>query len=451
MSKHAQELATRCKVRTASLCWRKSLWLAVLGLFLSSVPAAAAKLLDVRLGVTSADKTRIVIDLDTATDYEFSGDRQGEGLLTVTLKGSTSNMAAEGRSGSGHIATYRQDSKQGDINLTFVFGKAAKINDTFTLTPRGTVKHHRLVVDLETATLDEFITSLPKKYRSIEAVIQANSKLPENGIVKDQVASSTTVQSSKPRSTPKRKAKKVVAAPAWPTIVIDAGHGGGDPGAQGVNGTEEKTVTLAAALKLAEILKAKGRYKIILTRADDARLSTRERYQTALQSKPDLFLSIHADAIDDTNIRGGSVYTLSDEGKERSAEEAKSQKDFQVYDLKMSEVEPSLGGILFDVAQTATLTTSQKFAASLASNLKEVTPMLNNSLRTKDLRVLLAPDVPAVLLELAFISNEEDEANLNSKKWREKTMNTVADSIDHYFDEKARRTNATVAERRQAG
>ncbi|MEL7490717.1 MAG: N-acetylmuramoyl-L-alanine amidase [Pseudomonadota bacterium] len=406
--------------------------------------ASAATLLDVRFGITSADKTRIVLDISGAADYDLAGDSAGAGSLIVTLKDVTPTARVKGAAGKGHVASYRLEPAGGATTLTFALGRTAKLDKAFVLDPRGDVAHHRLVIDLHSAPKGELIASLPKKYKDITAVIEANAA-PERAPVAAPAAA-PAIETPEP----KRPAPRLAGAD-WPTIVIDPGHGGGDPGAEGQNGTREKTVTLAASLALADMLKAKGRYKIILTRADDTRLGAKQRYEAALKAKPDLFISVHADALDDKEVRGGSVYTLSEEGKERSAEEALTQDDFQVYDLKMSEVDPGLGGILYDVAQTATLTSSQKFAAMLANNLEGVTPMLKNSLRKKDLRVLLAPDVPAVLLELAFISNEKDEANLNSKKWREKTMRAVAASIDQYFDEKAKAAEASVAEPRQAG
>ena len=159
----------------------------------------------------------------------------------------------------------------------------------------------------------------------------------------------------------------------------------------------------------------------------------------------DLFISLHADAISQPAVRGASVYTLSEESTARSAKIAKSQGDYQVYDVNLKEYDSVVGDILFDKAQDTTMTKSSKFAEILIKNLSGKTPMLNRSHRQGDLRVLLAPDVPAVLLEMAFISNAKDEANLNSPVWRSRTMGAVADSIDAYFESESRQRQAQLA------
>ena len=138
-------------------------------------------------------------------------------------------------------------------------------------------------------------------------------------------------------------------------------------------------------------------------------------------------------------MRGASVYTLSEEGSERSAKLAKAEGNYHVYDLDTAEYSAkygeAVGSILLDKAQDETSTASSHFAQTLIKHLNGKTPLLNRSHRKGDLRVLLAPDVPAVLLEMAFISNAKDEANLNSPVWRRRTMTAVADAIDAYFEE----------------
>lgn len=219
-------------------------------------------------------------------------------------------------------------------------------------------------------------------------------------------------------------------------VVIDPGHGGVDPGAQGQRGTFEKTVNLAAALQLEKILNQRGRYKVVLTRNGDKTIRPDRREELAREANADLFISIHADAIPQAHIRGASVYTLSEKGAVRSANLARSQGNYHVYDLDLEEYDDVVSDILFDKAQDSTNTASSKFAGKLVENLSGKTPMLNRSHRTANFRVLLAPDVPAVLLEMAFISNAKDEKNLNSKKWRNTVMTAVADSIDQYFSER---------------
>jgi N-acetylmuramoyl-L-alanine amidase len=240
-------------------------------------------------------------------------------------------------------------------------------------------------------------------------------------------------------------------APGKPVIVIDAGHGGGDPGAAGQKGTKESLVTLAAAKSLAEILRASGRYEVVLTRQTDKRLAHEERSRLAREAKADLFISLHADAHADAKVRGGSVYTLSEEGTVRSAREAKASGDYVVFDLDIADEDPQVGGILYNLAQRKTGDESDRFAERLIASLNGVTPMLNNTHRRGNFKVLLAPDVPAVLLELAFISNARDEANLNSPAWRRRTMAAVAGAIDAYFASGGPTRHAAAGARPVAG
>jgi N-acetylmuramoyl-L-alanine amidase len=204
-------------------------------------------------------------------------------------------------------------------------------------------------------------------------------------------------------------------------------------------------VTLAAAETLAEILRETGRYEVVLTRSKDIRLAHEERSRIARDARAGLFISLHADAHSDPKVRGGSVYTLSDEGTERSAREALAKGDYVVHDLNIADTSKELGGILYGLAQRDTANASDKFAEILVNRLAGVTPLLNNTHRRGNFKVLLAPDVPAVLLELAFISNKQDEANLQSLTWRRRTMGAAAAAIDAYFNERGREKHASAA------
>ncbi|MEO1674906.1 MAG: N-acetylmuramoyl-L-alanine amidase [Pseudomonadota bacterium] len=230
------------------------------------------------------------------------------------------------------------------------------------------------------------------------------------------------------------------------TIVLDPGHGGSHPGAIGLGGTYEKTVNLQAAKILSKLLTDTGRYRVLLTRSDDTKVELDQRADIAHANNAKLFLSIHADGNDNRSLRGSSVYTLSDEGKKRSVAEARERDDYQIADASMSEFSPVLGNILFDVTQKEFDRESRIFADLLLARLKGVTPLIKNAKRSEDLKVLLRPDLPAVLLEMAFISNREDEANLINPKWQRRTMKAVARAIDDYFEQSALTATArTVA------
>jgi len=223
-------------------------------------------------------------------------------------------------------------------------------------------------------------------------------------------------------------------------IVIDPGHGGSHPGAIGPAGTLEKEVNLAAANALAEILSRSGHYRVALTRSGDERVELDERAEFARVNGADLFVSIHADGNRDTSLRGSSVYTLSEAGAERSEKEAKARKSYEIDNVDV--VNHEIAPLLFDLAQERTLKQSDRFASLVLAELASVTPLVKNANRQEDLKVLLRPDIPAILLEMAFISNPDDERNLNSAAWRSRAMSAVADAIDAYFGVERRSRHA---------
>lgn len=217
-----------------------------------------------------------------------------------------------------------------------------------------------------------------------------------------------------------------------PIIVIDAGHGGHDPGALGTKGLREKKVTLKAALELKRQLLSTGRYKVVLTRGDDRYIEHDDRLRVARANSADLFISIHADATEGKTARGASVYTLADRAKNRSKRIVNSQN--WIMDVNLSEQTDKVGDILVDLAQRNTFSQSTEFADILISKLGTSTQLLRNTHRRAGYYVLLAPDVPAVLLELGFISNPTDERLLNSDAHRRNLMTSVTAAINAYFN-----------------
>lgn len=403
---------------------------ALAALLLSTMAAQAAELLDVRFG-PNGDTTRIVFDLDGVSEYAVSGDATGNGRLLVDFTDLTISAADRNfRKGQGHIARFGFGNGPGSTTQAVLeLGKTAKIKEVFMLEPKGAVTKHRLVVDLETSDKAAFLASLPNQPFPDLANVIAEATAPA-----DNTAALTP---------PTPEPKPAMREPEQRVVVIDPGHGGVDPGSQGQSGTLEKSVTMQAALELADILKKRGGYEVVLTRDSDKdpRIKKSQREELARREKlareagADLFISLHADAIGQQNVRGASVYTLSEKGSARSAAMAKSQGDYVVYQLNLEQYEKVVGDILLDKAQDTTNTASSKLAEILIEELAGKTPLLNRSHRTGNLRVLLAPDVPAVLLEMAFMSNAKDEANLNSDFWRSRTMGAVADAIDQYFEE----------------
>lgn len=235
-----------------------------------------------------------------------------------------------------------------------------------------------------------------------------------------------------PRLKPLGTLTRPVKPARKPVIVIDPGHGGYDPGAIGVAGTKEKKITYAASLELKRQLMATGRYSVIITRNKDLYVPHEERLRIARAGGADLFISIHADATASGTARGASVYTLADRAVNRSKRIVNTQN--WIMDVDLSEQSDPVGDILVDLAQRKTATQSDEFAEVLITELAKSTHLIGNSHRRAGYFVLLAPDVPAVLLELGFLSNAEDEVLLNNEAHRKRVITSVARAINLYFD-----------------
>jgi len=208
-------------------------------------------------------------------------------------------------------------------------------------------------------------------------------------------------------------------------IVLDAGHGGKDPGASPAGaGVQEKDITLAAALELEALLRKRG-YQVRLTRGDDSFVPLETRLERARSWGADLFLSLHADSGGAPSAAGASVYTLSEAGGRRAR---------RLHAVEETSSEPPLiQDILFDLTLASSTDRSSAFAETLLRNLTGAVPLLRNSRRTAGFYVLLAPDVPAVLLEMGFLTNAEDARRLASPEGRARLLKAVAAAIDEHF------------------
>ena len=226
-------------------------------------------------------------------------------------------------------------------------------------------------------------------------------------------------------------------ADAKPVVVLDPGHGGVDPGTN-PNGIPEKEVVLAFAKILKGKLAAKGTYEIHLTREDDTFVPLRERVEFAQKKAGNLFLSIHADYFPEKTDKatGATVYTLSEQASDEEARALAAKENFSdaLAGVELpSDSDEVLANILIDLAQRETQNRSVVFARSIVGELAGKSALHTKKLRSAGFRVLKAPDIPSVLLELGFLSNPEDEKRLTSETWRDRMADAVAASIDAYF------------------
>ena len=354
--------------------------------------------------LTLSSPYRAVIDLPE-TKWDIPDEVQDKGLVSGVRFGSF-------KPGQGRIVV----DLRGPVN----------VHKHFILPPSVAIENYRLVVDFEPATIATFRQLKPSVSETQTATI-AVPNVPSLSTV----APSPTPQYSAPSGefTPKprpRKTRKIV--------VIDPGHGGVDPGAMGAR-SREKDIVLAFSKELVRQLKATRRYDVYLTRSTDVYIPLRQRVQIARNRKADLFISIHADAIKKKNIRGLSVYTLSEKASDREAA-ALARKENQsdiIAGVDFGDQLPEVANILIDLAQRDTKNASVKFAESLISSARGKTMLLDRTHRFAGFRVLKAPDVPSVLVELGFITNRTDEKQLTSNKWRRRVATGMVDAIDNYF------------------
>lgn len=323
--------------------------------------------------------TRLVIDLP-ASAWSVDGLEMGEGV------------------GRGLVDDFRFfNNSAASSRIVFELEHPAVISEQFALDPASGSNNYRLVVDLERTSQEAFRDN--SGYHRIGDM---------NSLIAERVEAVYT---------PPARERRV--------IVIDAGHGGHDPGAIGIGGTHESTVTLAAARELRRQLEATGRYQVLMTRDRDIYPSWEQRVGVMAEARADLFLSLHADSSRNPNVRGASVYTLNDRAENRARTRARQ-------DAAHTD-QADVNNILVELELREKRNQSSVFAQFLLDHMDDSSPLLTNPHRQANLFVLLDSRVPAVLVEMGFMSNRTDERNLLSERFRRNQMSSVVRGIDAYF------------------
>ena len=222
-------------------------------------------------------------------------------------------------------------------------------------------------------------------------------------------------------------------------IAIDAGHGGEDPGASGPRGTKEKHITLAVAKKLAAVINKQKGMKAVLVRDGDYYLKLRKRIAKAREHRADLFVSLHADAFHQSNVRGSSVYILSERGASSEAARwlARKENDSDlVGGVTLDDKDDLLATVLLDLSQSATIEASAAFAQTTLRELKRIGKVHRRFVDRAGFAVLKSPDIPSVLIELAFISNPVEEKNLRSSAHQQKMANAIMKGMKRYLEKR---------------
>ena len=368
--------------------------LAALGLAAAAASreSAGSGVLRVRTGGDGAT-TRVVIELDQATSGKLIADGDDGGrrvVLAFPKLGIDTDLTGRGQ---GLVKDWAVDEAGGSARLRLTLAKDARVERRFLLPPAEGVGVYRYVLDLRAKGAAGTTPEPAADLRPVKAVAE-------------------------------RRVGK-------PIIVIDAGHGGKDTGAPGKR-VKESTVNLAAALALKDRLEGSGRYEVVMTRKSDVFVPLQTRVQIARRAEADLFISLHSDSGPNTETRGASVYTLSEKGSERASRKVMSQGSF--IDMRLPAQDRSVNQILLDLTQRSTRNRSAVFAEMLLQKIDGRAVLLRRSHRDAGYVVLLAPDVPAVLLEMGFMTNTEDEAALADPGKRRRLMDGVGDAIDRWFD-----------------
>jgi N-acetylmuramoyl-L-alanine amidase len=249
----------------------------------------------------------------------------------------------------------------------------------------------------------------------------------------------TAIDNRLPRNpeVPRAQVREPATGDPRPIVVLDPGHGGIDTGTKTATGQMEKDIALEFALALRDKLERTGKYRVVITRTDDTFVELGDRVRFARARKAQLFLSIHCDALPraEGDAHGATVYTLSDKASDAEAAllaEAENRADV-IAGVDLSTEPNDIADILIDLAQRETRTFSTHFSRMLVTELKAAARMHKYPLKAAGFRVLKAPDVPSVLLELGYLSNREDLKQLTSDAWRQRVGDAVVQAVGVYF------------------
>lgn len=382
--------------------------------FFVTIADAQAGINSMRVG-QGVGNVRLVFDADQSFDYKvfLLGDPKRLIIDTQNVKVNpkiVNNLDSNNFISDPRLGTVGVD----DVRIAFNLRKAAIIKKAFLLPPQSSFGW-RFVVDLELASEREFASKLGSSH----ALTNDNYK--ESRVAEKAAANKPVIKANS-------NTKKV--------IVLDPGHGGQDPGAIGYSGVYEKNITLAMGRELKALLDKKGKYKVYLTRNTDKFIPLRERVKIARRYKADLFMSIHADSALNRSAKGLSVYTLSETAsdKEAAALAERENKADVISGLNLVEHSKEVSDILINLAQRETMNRSSEFASFMVQEMRQSVKLVANTHRFAGFAVLKAPDIPAVLLEMGYLSNRQEEKLLQQKSYRKKLAESASEAIDKYFE-----------------
>jgi N-acetylmuramoyl-L-alanine amidase len=355
-------------------------------LLYTSVAAAGTTVENVRIWSENS-KTRVVLDLSRPVQHNIFTLR-GPDRLVIDLKDSRLAKRLEQMpQGAGAVKSIRSAIRaNGQLRVVLDLNTAVR-SRTFTAGPNSSYGD-RLVIDLHRAGGLEPIKRASEGYR------------PGRDIV----------------------------------IAIDAGHGGKDPGAVGPKRTREKDVVLQISRELAKRINAEPGMKAVLVRDRDIYIDHRERMAIARRNKADLFISVHADAVEDRRARGASVYALSLKGaSDEAARELARRENASVGGVSLEDKDPVIASVLLDLSQNASLSASLDVGNQVAREMGKVAKMHRKTVQQAGFLVLKSTDLPSILVETAFISNPSEEKKLRDKGYHARLSNSILAGVRSYF------------------
>ena len=389
-------------------------------------PAAAS---DARLAGDDK-KTRFILDLDRLVQFRAFTLSDPYRVVVDLPKVNFRLRDGTGTIGRGLIKEFRYGQMPGGSRMVFdLTGPARIANSSMLVAANG--QPPRLVLEFEDVDAETFTQNLnaeaPHEMRRAVADASIGASAPA-----DVAPQSATPQTALP-------GEATSPADRRPVVVIDPGHGGVDNGTQW-NGHAEKDLVLAFGLALKDRLEKDGKYRVVMTRTDDVFIPLGDRVRIARSQSAALFISIHADALSkaEGDAQGATIYTLSDKASDAEAErlaEAENRAD-AIGGVNLTDEPTEVAGILIDLAQRETRTFSNSFARMLMSEMKNVARMHKAPLKSAGFRVLKAPDVPSVLVELGYVSNKGDLEHLASEDWRNRTAGSMAQAIDAFLSKR---------------
>jgi N-acetylmuramoyl-L-alanine amidase len=375
---------------------------------------ALPEVIDARV-TSTPERARLILDLSAPTEFAIASLAEPNSIA-VDVKASGLKFAAPADvAGEGVVSSYTVEMAEGGRARTLLtLGFPAQVQQAYVLEAVAD-QPARLVVDLILDTPENFSA------RVATDLAMAMAKA-------GQVAETTAAVSE---TTPEPEVPGI-----RPLIVIDPGHGGVDNGATAPNGVHEKNIVLAFSVALQQALVGTGRFDVALTRTDDSFLRLEERVALARQNKADLFISIHADSFQQQEISGASVYTRDERATDvldKVLADGENEVDI-IAGFAVPEMQPEVVDILVDLMRRQMRRQSFVAAQAIVRELRPSVALRRFPVRQADFFVLQAPDVPSLLLELGFLSNASDIANLQESDWRDRTVGALANGIAAYFD-----------------